>query len=45
MNKDEALNVIIQALNTVKATMQEHEVITEAFQVISQLEEPKGKEE
>ena len=36
MNNKEALNVIAQALGTVKATLQEHQILQEAMRTLQQ---------
>jgi hypothetical protein len=39
MNKEQAINIVAQALSTVKATQQEHKVINEALTTLNGLVE------
>ncbi len=43
MNKEQALNLIKQVVEAYRGTLQEHQALQQAFQVISKEQEPQNE--
>ena len=44
MNKQEAINIVSQAMGSIAAPLKDHQIMQQAVQFLSTLEEPKPKE-